>query len=180
MNRRKAIQGAAWAAATGGAAALGSWTWHRQRSPDAQAPSTAELPWSLRLERPDGGWLNMADLRGRPLVLNFWATWCPPCVEELPEIDRFHREHNSLGWQVVGLAVDSPGPVRQFLARQPVSFPVGLAGLAGTDLARALGNHRGSLPFTVVFNRKGQVIQRKLGQTSHRELSQWAKTMDGR
>ena len=181
MKRRQWMRAAAWAAwgvAGGGAAALGAWTWQRRGGATPAEP--AGPPWSLRLERPEGGWLDMATLRGRPLVLNFWATWCPPCIEELPEIDRFARENAPLGWQVVGLAVDSPGPVRQFLARQPLSFPVGLAGLAGTDLSRALGNERGSLPYTVVFDREGRVAHRKLGQTTHAELSGWAKGMTPR
>ncbi|MBC7717365.1 MAG: TlpA family protein disulfide reductase, partial [Pseudorhodobacter sp.] len=81
----------------------------------------------------------MADLRGKPLLLNFWATWCPPCVKEMPLLDAFYQTHRARGWQVVGLAVDSPTPVRAFLERVPVSFPIGLAGMEGSELSRALG-----------------------------------------
>jgi hypothetical protein len=77
---------------------------------------------------------------------------------------------------VVGLAIDSPTPVREFLARRPVGFPIGLAGLAGTDLSRTLGNANGSLPFTVVVGSDGRVIERKLGALSPADLARWAET----
>jgi thiol-disulfide isomerase/thioredoxin len=138
------------------------------------APGAEEALWALRLDRPDGGELVLASLRGRPLVVNFWATWCPPCVHELPEIDRFHADHASRGWQVVGIAIDSPTAVREFLARRPLRFPIGLAGLAGTDLARQLGNTAGGLPFTVALDAGGRLVQRKLGATTYAELAGWA------
>ena len=137
-------------------------------------PDALETLWALRLERPEGGELEFARLRGRPLVVNFWATCCPPCVPELPELDRFHTEHAPRGWQVVGIAIDAPSAVREFLTRRPLRFPIGLAGLAGTDLARQLGNSAGGLPFTVVLDSAGQVVQRKLGATTYAELAGWA------
>ena len=68
--------------------------------------------WQLSFEQASGGTLTMASLRGRPLLLNFWATWCAPCIKELPMLDRVHREKRAAGWQVVGIAVDGPTPVR--------------------------------------------------------------------
>ena len=126
------------------------------------------------LVRPGGQPLVMAQLRGRPLVLNFWATWCPPCVEEMPLLDRFARERAASGWQVVGVAVDGPTPVREFLQRQPVGFPVGLAGFGGADLARSLGNAGGALPFTVVLAADGRVVARKMGEAHAEDLAAWA------
>lgn len=159
------------ALAAAGAGLGGRW-WQERR----QAPPE-EPPWPLAFPRPEGGELRMAALYGRPLVLNFWATWCPPCVEELPELDRFHRAWGPRGWQVVGLAVDAPTPVREFLTRLPLGFPVGLAGLQGSELSRQLGNERGALPFTVVFAADGRIAQRKLGQTTFDELSAWAAAL---
>ena len=130
--------------------------------------------WPLRFERPEGGELALADLRGRPLVLNFWATWCPPCVEEMPMLDRFHRAQGAGGWQVAGLAIDSAEPVRDFFARHPVGFPIGLAGVKGVTLARSLGNQRGALPFSVVYDAGGKAIARKLGALTPEELAGWA------
>jgi hypothetical protein len=78
---------------------------------------------------------------------------------------------------VVGIAVDGPTPVREFLQRSPVSFAIGLAGFEGTELARSLGNTANALPFSVVVDRAGRIRHRKLGQTSPEELERWAKTV---
>ena len=117
----------------------------------------------------------MASLRGKPLLINFWATWCAPCVREMPEIDRFHQQFSPQGWQVLGLAIDGPTPVREFLAKVKVGFPIGLAGLDGTELVKTLGNAQGGLPFTVLIGADGQVGQRKIGETNHDELARWVK-----
>ena len=129
--------------------------------------------WSQSWEQPGGQPLAAADFRGSPLLLNFWATWCPPCVEELPLLNIFHRENKANGWQVVGLAIDQPSSVRKFLARLPLDFPVGLAGLGGSELGRSLGNLTGGLPFTVVFGAEGRVLHRKMGQVTPQDLQKW-------
>ncbi len=108
------------------------------------------------------------------MVLNFWATWCPPCIEELPLLDSFQRENAANGWQVVGIAADNAKAVKQFLAKTPLSFPSPLAGLAGVDLSRSLGNLGGGLPFTVVVNRKGDVALRHMGKLSAPQIAAFA------
>ena len=173
----------AWLVAAGGLAAIAGagLSWLRQgpgnvagsaaASADDKAPDSL---WALKAARPQGGELDLASLRGKPLLINFWATWCAPCVREMPLIDRFHREYGPRGWQVLGLAVDRPAPVAEFLARVKVGFPIGLAGLDGMDLLHGLGNAQGGLPFTVVINAAGQLVQRKMGETSFEELAGWA------
>lgn len=89
-------------------------------------------------------------------------------------LDRFQREHRAAGWQVVGLAVDGAAPVGEFLAKHPVAFTIGLAGIQGVALSRALGNTRGALPFSVIFDAKGEAVERKLGAVSWAELTAWA------
>ena len=167
MNRRFALM--AGAAVAAGATGAGVAWW---RLGSGGRPDGAEI-WSMRFDRPDGSQLTLADFRGRPLLLNFWATWCPPCIRELPLIDSFQREHRARGWQVVGLAVDKLEPVREFLGKQPVGFGIGLAGIEGVELSRHLGNTSGALPFSVVFDRRGRVVQRKLGVIQTEDLTRW-------
>jgi thiol-disulfide isomerase/thioredoxin len=166
VKRRSLVVGAAGAAAA--AAGVGGYLWR------TGAVRTYEPLWSLRFPQPDGGELVMAERRGKPLLLNFWATWCAPCIKEMPELDRFARDFGGRGWQVIGLAIDGPTPVREFLLKRPVGFAIGLAGMDGTDLARDLGNPQGGLPFTVVFDAVGRLVHRKLGQTSYDEVARWA------
>jgi len=163
-------------AVAGIAAAAGAGlAWRRDRTTAAPA---AEL-WALRFDQPRGGQLGMAAFRGRPLLLNFWATWCPPCVSELPLLDRFFRDQPRDGWQVAGLAVDNLAPVLTFLAQHPVTFPIGLAGTDGIELARRLGNSSGALPYTAVFDRGGVLVQRKLGVIEAADLQKWVAATAG-
>ncbi|HOB67772.1 TlpA disulfide reductase family protein [Ottowia sp.] len=170
LSRRGAI--AAVAAAAAGAGALMGW--QRFRLSDPQDMTTF---WASRFPTHDGGALTLASLKGRPLLLNFWATWCPPCVDELPLLNSFYAENKSNGWQLLGLAVDKPEPVARFLARSPLAFPVGLAGLEGVDLARELGNSAGGLPFSVLFDAAGQLRDRKLGQLHPSDLARWRQLL---
>ncbi|MED5617964.1 TlpA family protein disulfide reductase [Ideonella sp. BN130291] len=157
-------------AATGlAAAAAGGWYWQRQQARNAV---TAAL-WESSFPDPEGRSWAMAPLRGKPVVVNFWATWCAPCVKELPQFDRFHREYSQRGWQVVGLAIDSPMAVAEFLKRTPVSFPIGVAGMDGAELMLALGNSHGVLPFTTVLDAAGDVVRKRVGETSYDELVRW-------
>ena len=130
--------------------------------------------WQLKFDTPSGPALGLSSLRGQTLLLNFWATWCPPCVEELPLIDSFYQENSKKGWQVLGLAVDQLAAVSGFLAKAPVKFPVALAGMSGVALSKSLGNLGGGLPFTVVLGRDGLILHRKMGRVTPDDLRSWA------
>lgn len=171
MKRRGAVM--AGVAALAGAAGLGTALW-RGRAPVA-APEAAL--WALKFDQPTGGEMALGAFRGRPLLLNFWATWCPPCVSELPLLDRFQREQAAAGWQVAGIAVDNLAPVLEFLGKHPVGFAIGLAGSGGIELARQLGNSGGGLPFTAVFDRRGRLAERKLGIIAPADLQAWVKSL---
>ncbi len=161
MQRRSLLTGAALLAGLGGAS-LAWW----QHSPSEPSGGALEELWALDLELPSGQRLRFDSLRGKPLVLNFWATWCPPCIEELPLLESFYKLNVAKRWQVVGIAVDHAKAVRQFLAKMPLSFPTPVAGLAGTEMSRSLGNVSGGLPFTVVLDASGKVALRHMGKLS--------------
>lgn len=131
--------------------------------------------WASHFADPSGGAIDLNQKRGRFMLVNFWATWCPPCVEELPLINAFFKTHAPQGWQVLGLAVDQLDPVRNFLKKLPLDFPVGMAGFAGTELSRTLGNTSGGLPHTVVFGPSGKVVDQKIGKLSPADLDRWAR-----
>lgn len=139
----------------------------------ALSPEAMQALWSAEFDQPDGQVMRLSAFQGKPLVINFWATWCPPCVEEMPLLDAFYQQNASNGWQVIGLAIDQPSRVRQFLGQRSVSYPVGLAGLNGTALGTQLGNEQGGLPFTVVFDAKGTLKSRKLGKLSEDDIRSW-------
>lgn len=173
MKRRGLIYAGVGVAAALAGAGSAYWRW-RLDAPAVGGPAESAF-WASSLDGLDGQPVPLARFRGKPLLVNFWATWCPPCVEELPLLSRFHEEQRSRGWQVLGIAVDQPSAVRQWLQRSPLAFPVVLAGLQGTEMSRSLGNEAGGLPFSVLFGPRGEVLARKLGQLLPGDLQAWAR-----
>jgi thiol-disulfide isomerase/thioredoxin len=111
----------------------------------------------------DGHRHSLTEWRGKVVVLNFWATWCPPCREEMPAFVTLQQELGRMGLQFVGVAIDDPGEVRAYLERHPVNYPV-LVGDAGVpEWADSLGNQLSALPFSVVYDREGQKVHAQTG-----------------
>ena len=166
------------------------YAWMRGRQPaPARPPGPAAGPgsagaevdqagaqqfWAQEFETPQGPKIAMASFKGKPLLLNFWATWCAPCIEEMPMLDAFYKQNAAKGWQMVGLAIDQPSSVRKFLDKSPVGYPIGLAGFGGTELTKALGNNAGALPYSVLFDREGKVRQRRMGKLTEADLQAWS------
>ncbi|KXV10317.1 redoxin [Caballeronia megalochromosomata] len=117
----------------------------------------------------------LAAFKGKPVVVNFWASWCGPCVKEMPALSAMQRDYEKKGITFIGLGVDSEKNVNDFLKKVPVAYPVYVTGFGGADLARSFGNNAGGLPFTVVIDSKGQVRSTKLGEVDPAELK---RTLD--
>jgi thiol-disulfide isomerase/thioredoxin len=165
---RRSLFGVAAAALAAGV----GFSWWRQ-SPQTLADPSLQALWTASFEQPDGTLLKLADFQGKPLVLNFWATWCTPCVEEMPLLNAFFLENKAKSWQMIGLAIDQPSAVKRFLGQHPVEYAIGLAGLDGTELMKNLGNAAGGLPFTLVLNAQGEVQMRKLGKLTESDIRSW-------
>jgi len=174
MNESETRKRRMWLAAAAGAAGLAGAgvAWWRL-TPAAVVDVNVEAFWQLSFEQTDGGLLVMRNFKGRPLLLNFWATWCPPCIEELPLLESMWRQNKVKNLQVLGLAIDQPSSVRRFLAQNQFTFPMGLAGLTGTDVGRSLGNSISALPFSVLFGADGRVLARKMGKLEMADLTDW-------
>ena len=112
---------------------------------------------------------------GRPVLVNIWASWCGPCVREMPELDRFARSEAANGTQVVGIALDEPAAVREFLWRVPVSYPVLIDAPGLRDAGVRLGNPKGVLPYSVLLDAHGRVLKQKIGPFAAGEIDDWAR-----
>jgi thiol-disulfide isomerase/thioredoxin len=130
----------------------------------------AEVLLSARLADLTGKTRTLNEWRGRVLVVNFWATWCPPCREEIPALVRVRDKLLPSGVEFVGIAIDQASKVKEFARNVRVSYPLLLADAAGLDLVRNLGNPSGGLPFTVVLDRKGSVAHRNLGAITQKKI----------
>jgi len=165
------------AASLGGALALGAalLMWRAEnrdtdapRHVEAQATSggllAARFPDLEGRERVLGEW------KGQVLVVNFWATWCAPCREEIPLFVAMEDKYRARGLQIVGLAIDRPDPVRAFAREFGVNYPLLIGGFEAVEIMRPLGNSAGALPFSVIYDRSGQAVLSKLGAFSVDEL----------
>jgi len=128
----------------------------------------------------DGTPVDFAGFAGRPLLINVWASWCGPCVEEMPMLAAFAAAQPSDGVQVVGLAIDTPEGVRDFLDRVPVTYPIVIEQPAPDDASVRLGNAQGLLPYTVLVGADGKIVKQKLGPFADGEVERWVGSTDQR
>jgi len=112
---------------------------------------------------------------GRPILINFWASWCGPCIEEMPELDRYAAAQGPNGTQVVGIALDRPDDVRAFLQHTPVAYPILLDVPGPRDSSVQLGNPKGVLPYTVLIGADGRLLKQKIGPFAHGEIEDWVR-----
>ncbi|CAG9176767.1 TlpA disulfide reductase family protein [Cupriavidus respiraculi] len=143
---------------------------HYRFSPKPAADEAVESFYQTRLPDPAGTELDFNTLRGKTVVVNFWAPWCGPCVEEMPELTALHKEYAGRQVEFVGIGIDSAKNIQQFVQKIPVSYPLAVAGFAGTELSRQFGNVAGGLPYTVVIAPDGAVSYRKMGRVTGADL----------
>jgi thiol-disulfide isomerase/thioredoxin len=134
----------------------------------------ADAATLLALTLPDaaGKAEPLAQWRGKLLFVNFWATWCAPCREEMPEFVRAQREFGGRGLQFVGIAVDDAAKVRQFADEIDLNYPALVGGYGAMELSRTLGNQYMALPFTIVVGRDGLIVHTQLGPLNEDKLRQ--------
>lgn len=151
------------------AAIAGGALLYRQLAPHSPSPISAAAP-SVNFVTLDGKTLSLASLRGHWVLINFWASWCAPCIDELPNLVRAQDQYGGLGLKIIGPALDEPAQVQPMLARFKINYPV-TADFSGGDLAmRAFGNDKGALPFTVLIDPDGFIVERNLGGMSGEQL----------
>jgi peroxiredoxin len=112
----------------------------------------------------------LAEWKGKTLLVNFWATWCPPCVAEMPELVELQADMADRNVQIIGIGIDSPSNIQQFAEKLQTSYPLLVAGMQGTELSRQFGNQAGGLPFTVLIGPDGQVLQTYLGRLDMKKV----------
>jgi thiol-disulfide isomerase/thioredoxin len=124
----------------------------------------ADLLWELHFPDLGGRPQALSQWRGQVLVLNFWAPWCAPCRDEIPDLGALHAQFRPQKVAFVGLAIDDAARVRGFLQQTPIPYPVLIGGGPAHGLARQLGNQAGALPYTVVIDREGRIAFSHLGR----------------
>jgi thiol-disulfide isomerase/thioredoxin len=112
----------------------------------------------------------LSQWKGKALVVNFWAPWCAPCVQEMPELAQLAADNADKNIQVIGIGIDSPTNIAQFADKFKIPYPLYVAGMSGTDLSRKFGNSAGGLPYTVLIGADGQVKKTYLGRIKFAEL----------
>ena len=162
-----------------GAAGLGlAVNWWRTEPRTAETGAVEAL-FAASFADADGTMQPLAQWKGRPLVVNFWATWCPPCVEEMPDLQRARDAYRGRGVEVIGIGIDNAAKIAEFRERHGLTLPLLVAGAGGSDLNRALGNSGGALPFTVLISADGRIAQRHLGQVRPEQLRRWLDALPG-
>ena len=140
--------------------------------PAPPSPPEAAGAALLQASLPDlaGAPQRLEQWRGKVMVVNFWATWCAPCRDEIPVLIKAQEQMGGRGLQVVGIAIDQADKVKPYAAEMGINYPVLIGELEAIDLARQAGNEMGALPFTVVLDRQGNPVRSELGRITERKL----------
>jgi len=146
--------------------------WSEGRDPEA-----ARLILGVTLDDLDGKGQPLSQWRGKVLVVNFWATWCPPCLEEIPAFVQLQSKYGAKGIQFVGIAVDDKPKVAEFSKRVGINYPILIGGLDAIELSRKSGNRLGGLPYTVIIDRNGNLANVESGKLTLAALEDRIKSL---
>ena len=144
--------------------AIGIYFGVKRLQPSAPADTAVAALMQVSMKDSSGKQRKMSEWQGKVLLLNFWATWCPPCVSEMPELVALQNELAGKNLQVVGIGIDSPSNIREFAEKHQITYPLLLGGLEGSELSRQFGNQSGGLPFTILIGPDGSVRQTYMGR----------------
>ncbi|MDO9424088.1 MAG: TlpA disulfide reductase family protein [Methylobacter sp.] len=139
--------------------------------PPAEKISPSPLP-EFNLPDLSGHQHNISEWRGKILVINFWATWCPPCRKEIPNFVALQQQYADKSVQFIGIALEDKEPVAEYIAATKVNYPILLGGDNGIALARQLGNNVDAVPYTLIVDRQGQIIHRHPGEFSKEQITE--------
>jgi len=139
---------------------------------DKEEPSAAIRLEQIELPDLNGNSHALAQWQGKLLLVNFWASWCPPCLEEIPIFLSLRKKNLDDGFEVVGISVDSVQKVLRIRDSIGIDYPLLDGEKDGLSLMANLGNHTGALPYSILFDRKGIAVHFKAGQFSHQELEE--------
>jgi thiol-disulfide isomerase/thioredoxin len=153
-------------------AGAGAWWWQARSAAAVEATAAAGL-YALSLPDADGHPQVLSQWKGKVLVVNFWATWCAPCVAEMPDLDRLQQEYATRNVQVVGIGAEDADTVRAFGKRLGLHLTLLAGGYDALALARSVGDQQGVLPYTALFSSDGQLLQAHSGALAKDELRQW-------
>jgi thiol-disulfide isomerase/thioredoxin len=149
------------------------WSWQRSAANAAAGGESATWLYDMKLPDADGVERPFKAWRGSLLVVNFWATWCTPCIDEMPELQQFSDEFAQRNVAVIGIGVDDADRVRDFRRQHGLKLPLLVAGFDGMDLARRLGNPEPVLPYTALISPDGRILEEHSGRIRPPELRRW-------
>jgi thiol-disulfide isomerase/thioredoxin len=155
-----------------GAAAAGAWLAWARMVPDASPP--LDVLWATQMPDLRGTPVPLSSFKGEAVIINFWATWCQPCKEEMPDLQRLATGEMGKSVKVVGIGIDNAVNMRSFAEKIGISYLLLEGGPAGLDMLKPLGNSSGGLPYTIAINRAGKPVGTHLGKLSAEALNSLA------